>query len=223
MTSAPNTVTHKSEVYYRIRDESVNISDANMIYYINIFGNKLVRAHKSTKAGWIITEMHPYNSDGYINIKIQNKCKKLHILAAKTFINPFIWNQLSQPTIDHIDGDRTNNHWTNLRFLERSENVSMHPVGIRNKKAFLAHNPDDIYFESINDHTLGHVYRYNIENEKLYIQFVNYKRKSPIITYREVNADTRYNFTDSTTKKRFTIMRQQFHALMQQMYDEQHA
>ena len=222
MTSAPNTVTHKSEVYYRIRDETVNTPDANMIYYINIFGNKLVRAYKSTKAGWIITELHPYNSDGYINIKIQNKCKKLHILAAKTFINPFIWHQLDNPTIDHIDGDRTNNHWTNLRFLERSENVSMHPVGIRNKKAFLAHNPDDIYFESINDHTLGHVYRYNIESETLYIQFVNYKRKSPVITYREVNADTRYKFTDSTTKKRFTIMRQQLHKLMQQMYDEQH-
>lgn len=222
MTSAPNTVTHKSEVYYKIRDESVNPADANMIYYINIFGNKLVRAYKSVKLGWIIIEMHPYNSDGYINIKIQNKCKKLHILAAKTFINPFIWNQLSQPTIDHIDGDRTNNHWTNLRFLERSENASIHPC-IRNKKSFLAHDPDDVYFESINSHTLGHVYRYNIENEKLYIQFVNYRRKTPIVTYREVNGDTRYNFTDSTTKKRFTIMRPQFHNLMQQMYDEQHA
>lgn len=222
MVSAPNTLKHKSEVYYRILDETVNTPSANMIYYINIFGNKIVRAYKSSKAGWIIIELHPYISDGYINIKIQNKCKKLHILAAKTFINPFIWNHLNNPTIDHIDGDRTNNHWTNLRFLERSENAAIHPC-IRNKKAFLSHDPDDIYFESINDHTLGHVYRYNIESEQLYIQFVNYKRKSPEITYREVNGDTRYNFTDSTTKKRFTIMRQQFHKLMQQIYNEQHA
>lgn len=220
MTSAPNTVTHKSEVYYRIRDETVNIPDSNMIYYINIFGNKLVRTCKSAKAGLIITALSPYNSDGYINIKIQNKCKKLHILAAKTFINPFIWHQLDNPTIDHIDGDRTNNHWTNLRFLERSENASKRPVGIRNKKAFLAHNPDDIYFESINDHTLGHVYRYNIESEKLYIQFVNYKRKSPIVTYREVNCDTRYKFTDSTTKKRFTVSKNVLHTMMKEHHQQ---
>jgi hypothetical protein len=127
MTSAPNTVTYKSEVYYRIRDETVNIPSSNMVYYINIFGNKLVRLYKSAKAGLIVTELHPYNSDGYINIKIQNKCKKLHVLAAKTFINPFIWNQLSQPTITglsnimnnklHKSGDECNTH---QRFTLRS-------------------------------------------------------------------------------------------------------
>lgn len=219
---AANTVTYKSEVYYRIRDEDVNTTNSKTTYYINVFGNKLIKVNKNNNKNnnKNIKELHPYNSDGYINIKIQGKCKKLHILSAKTFINPLIWKQLSKPTIDHIDGDRTNNHWSNLRFLERIDNIALHPCNNkRNKKAFLEEDPDDIYFETINEHKLSHTYRYNIENRKLYIKFINNKRKQPIITYREVNGETRYTFTDTITKKPFTIMRQQFHDMMTSMND----
>lgn len=44
------------------------------------------------------------------------------------------------PTVDHADGEKTNNHISNLRWMERAENSASrksHPVGTKNASAKL--------------------------------------------------------------------------------------
>jgi hypothetical protein len=42
-----------------------------------------------------------------------------HILVYKAFVNNIIFNE-----IDHIDGNKLNNHYTNLRDISHSENMN---------------------------------------------------------------------------------------------------
>jgi hypothetical protein len=59
-----------------------------------------------------------YNADGYNIVKINNKNVLVHRLTAKAFIP----NPENKPIVDHIDGDRTNNNISNLRWATYSEN-----------------------------------------------------------------------------------------------------
>jgi hypothetical protein len=64
------------------------------------------------------------NKDGYKIVFIQDTQRqyfrqfRIHRLVAEAFLN----NPLDKSTVDHIDGDRTNNHIDNLRFSTRQEN-----------------------------------------------------------------------------------------------------
>lgn len=61
--------------------------------------------------------------DGYLrySIYINNELKTIpaHILVYKAFVNNIIFNE-----IDHIDGNKLNNHYTNLRDISHSENMN---------------------------------------------------------------------------------------------------
>ena len=46
------------------------------------------------------------------------KNKKIHRLVAETFLTNF----LNKPCIDHIDRNKNNNHYSNLRFVTPKEN-----------------------------------------------------------------------------------------------------
>ena len=66
---------------------------------------------------------------GYRAISIDDKKIYIHRLVAEAFIpNP---NNL--PEIDHIDTDKTNNVWTNLRWVDRKENLN-NPITIERFK-----------------------------------------------------------------------------------------
>ncbi len=58
------------------------------------------------------------NSEGYIQIQINDKKKRLHRLLGEAFID----NPDNKPCVDHIDQDRLNNDLGNLRWATRSEN-----------------------------------------------------------------------------------------------------
>jgi len=55
---------------------------------------------------------------GYLRIMVAGRSYSLHRLA-------FLWMTGHWPSadIDHIDGDRTNNRWSNLRDVDRSTNL----------------------------------------------------------------------------------------------------
>lgn len=72
--------------------------------------------------------MSPYiDNSGYRRIKLQTdngyKDKKLfiHQLVLRTWVGDPPEN-MEDPTVDHIDGNKLNNHYSNLRWMTRSKN-----------------------------------------------------------------------------------------------------
>jgi len=63
------------------------------------------------------------NARGYLYCNISTKGKvtkvKIHILVAKCFVD----NIQNKETVNHIDGNKLNNHYSNLEWLTRKENV----------------------------------------------------------------------------------------------------
>jgi len=69
--------------------------------------------------------LKPYNDkDGYLKIKLIGNINKsktifIHRLVAYQFVN----NPNDFPVVDHIDGNKTNNHYTNLEWVSIKENT----------------------------------------------------------------------------------------------------
>ena len=57
-------------------------------------------------------------SKGYLCVRLDGKTKLVHRLIAMTLIP----NKNNKPTVNHIDGDKTNNHINNLEWCTYSEN-----------------------------------------------------------------------------------------------------
>lgn len=88
-------------------------------YYISEFGEILSDFNNKRKI------MRPFvTSDGYLRIELKykpGKAKKysIHRLVYQTFVG-----ELKEGfVIDHIDANRTNNHYTNLRLCTQKENI----------------------------------------------------------------------------------------------------
>ena len=88
----------------------------------------------------------------YVDLYKDNKPQKcaIHRLIAEHFIP----NPLNKPTVDHIDGNRTNNAITNLRWATYSEqNSRFNTHGVRSQKVIVTMNKSNekMVFESITD------------------------------------------------------------------------
>jgi len=57
---------------------------------------------------------------GYLRVTIDDKAVGVHTLVAKAFIP----NPDNKPEVDHIDGDKKNNHVDNLRWVTHRENIN---------------------------------------------------------------------------------------------------
>lgn len=62
------------------------------------------------------------NKDGYYQLSLYNeterKCVRTHRLVAETYIS----NPNNYPVVNHIDGDKTNNHYSNLEWCTIEHN-----------------------------------------------------------------------------------------------------
>lgn len=93
---------------------------------------------------------HP-DKDGYLHLMLcvderlesgnhRRKDFRIATLVALTFLGePSA--ELSDPTVDHIDGNILNNHWSNLRWVERGTNSALRlnkGIGEQNHEAKLS-------------------------------------------------------------------------------------
>lgn len=101
---------------YPLYAETIEVSD---------LGNVRFKASKRNIPGKI-------NTDGYDEVRIQDKNIFIHHLVAET------WIQLRPDgmVIDHIDGNKSNNHYTNLRYITHNENLvkGNKPLNLENEE-----------------------------------------------------------------------------------------
>lgn len=88
----------------------------NPNYLIDEYGNIYSKRFKK-----LLNPKH--NHDGYLRIQIwkNNKCEfvSVHRLVAETFIE----NPLNKPFVNHKDGNKQNNHVSNLEWCTQKENI----------------------------------------------------------------------------------------------------
>lgn len=65
------------------------------------------------------SELNKYSSEGYLIVSIQGKRYKAHRLVFLYMNN----DKLNDVEVDHIDGNRSNNKYSNLRVVVRTENM----------------------------------------------------------------------------------------------------
>lgn len=71
------------------------------------------------------------NTDGYPSTLFNRKSKSFHILVATAFVpNPHGYKE-----INHLDGDKTNTHYLNLKWCTRGQNIRhAYKTGLRNSR-----------------------------------------------------------------------------------------
>ena len=63
-------------------------------------------------------KMATYNGKGFRRVRLQGKTFKVHRVVAENFVD----NPDNLPYVLHKDGDRDNNHYTNLEWSARQSN-----------------------------------------------------------------------------------------------------
>lgn len=78
--------------------------------------------------GWVVGTHH---ADGYLSIEIDKKGYLLHRLAWM-----YVYGEFPKNEIEHIDGNRNNNKWNNLRHASNLENTQNMKVYSTNKSGY---------------------------------------------------------------------------------------
>lgn len=72
---------------------------------------------------------------GYCSVILIKKAKRNHLLVHRLVAMAFIPNPENKEQVNHKDGNKRNNHVSNLEWMTRSENVRhAHAIGLFDKK-----------------------------------------------------------------------------------------
>ena len=100
-------------------DEVYEVSECGDVRSVDRYVEQKSRTY------WVKGKALEHNIDrkGYHRVGLNKDSKRkyegVHRLVAKLFIE----NPENKPEVNHIDGDKSNNHYTNLEWVTRSENM----------------------------------------------------------------------------------------------------
>lgn len=218
------------DVFDYIKDPELQ-ANPNKKYFINHSGTMVVRVEFNVGQNGLHYKKVPiYTTDGYLEMHFQSNnkhhTKKLHWLVAVTYLDTSVLSTMEHPTIQHKDHVRTNNNPSNLEFIEHSENASDHDAPHLEYADDLDWQSDEfVRFNVLRGHKLFRDHLYNVNTKKLYKVFSSKtgsgKNAPTAVRFRLCKDVDVYPFTDAETSKLFRIRNKTFHALMQQMHDEQ--
>ena len=139
----------EGEIWKRVEDSNYEISDRGRFRKV---GNR-----------WIIAGTI---KDGYVRVRLNGKGVFVHRLVAQAFIPKPEGKEL----VDHIDGNRTNNHFSNLRWVTAEENSTN-----EHRLKLLTENAEKKRVEKeINDH-LKCIFEKGISKLELMRRVLDYK------------------------------------------------
>ena len=93
----------------------IRIKDRKVTYVQN------GKEFEQTRKGKIVSPWIGHN--GYLIIAIKKDGSRPKFLVHRLVASAFCENFDPNITVNHIDGNKTNNHWTNLEWISRSENT----------------------------------------------------------------------------------------------------
>ncbi|MBR1497753.1 MAG: HNH endonuclease [Oscillospiraceae bacterium] len=70
--------------------------------------------------------LKPYRTgkgSGYLTVNLHGNCKDVNMKVHRLVATAFIPNPLNKPEVNHIDGNKKNNHVSNLEWATGAENV----------------------------------------------------------------------------------------------------
>ena len=87
---------------------------------------------RNTKTGRILKPQT--SGPGYLFVRLSKNGKVACVYIHKLVAHEWVGNPKVKRCVDHIDGDRINNHWENLRYATHSENL-MNKRGHKNSSS----------------------------------------------------------------------------------------
>lgn len=88
-------------------------------YIVSNYG-KVLSLHKRN---YLKALSQPINRDGYYQIELCIKRKRLGTFAHRMVAVTFLENPKNLPQVNHIDGNKLNNHFKNLEWVSAKENT----------------------------------------------------------------------------------------------------
>ena len=135
-----------------VQEGTISFKDLEKTHWVKISEifeiSKYGVLRKKKKNGYFYT-LGTKNYSGYFRVTLdKNKQKLVHFLVAKEFINGGK-DIPSDIVIDHIDTNRGNNNFLNLRLVSQSENMN-NPISLEKRNNIIGCNNcgDLIYFSS---------------------------------------------------------------------------
>ena len=108
-----------------------------MFVQIKDYPNYFINENGEVKSIYVSKLLKPRTAGrGYYCYQLRNENGKKNEYVHRLVATTFIPNPHNLPQVDHIDGNKANNHVSNLRWVDNRTNMLSYGFEIRNKNSF---------------------------------------------------------------------------------------